>query len=86
VKTLELDYIDGESINIVAREFADVPLDVLINCAGSSQLCSLVTIEVLAFGFTFLTSNQHSAIRGTTSDSQNYQSTIYLAISRSTLS
>ena len=37
MKTLELDYLDGDSIKVAAEEFGDVPLEVLINCAGPSH-------------------------------------------------
>jgi short-subunit dehydrogenase len=34
VKTFELDYTDEDSIKAAARNFGDIPLDVLINCGG----------------------------------------------------
>jgi short-subunit dehydrogenase len=34
VKTFELDYADENSIEAVAREIGDVPLNILINNAG----------------------------------------------------
>jgi short-subunit dehydrogenase len=37
VKTFELDYLDRASIEAAARKYGDVPLEVLVNCAGLSH-------------------------------------------------